>query len=731
MGAHRALIIGSDKDYCYVVKEFLESKGLIVSLILDYNYGIDKLFYENPDITILELISPHKISTNLLGKVRSSLDIQVIDDFNKPDLSRDLDKKDVFILQDTSQLNTLLAYLNTFLINNYQQAKTIVATSDSADNSHNLKSYPYPVLLSYIYRNHISCVLDIMSKVKLKVYFENGIPVFAEAGDVETALGRMLIDSGKLKDTTEYEKILDKVTEKGLLLGEVLVSMELISPHDLNNMLEKQIMEKLIRGFDLSDGEFKLSQPEDYLEKIVKYKVGFHQLLNEGIKRYIKPDLLKYVFYKGDIARKIVMDESIHLKSQNIGLGPKELRIIQDLEKNSDLEKLLKNSTAGKEEILRLLFLIYLMGILKIENGPYSNIDKVFSDIEVNSNNDAMHEVENIIDLEEEIPSDIKHTSGKETGRKINARLLDDLGKRELTTDMQLPDDSGKSNVIPFKDQHVSIEDMQSEQDEKQNDQADAQIKDSRKNSIQNKELLEKFYTLFDDVEQKTHYEILGISKDSDVNEIKSAYYDLVKKYHPDILTSIDRDISERADTVFAKITVAYQILMDENQRAQYDATFELEKLKSQAGVLYQAETEYNEGLAFLKQKQYDLAIEKFNKAKEINPENYSYSTLISWANFLKNRDDMDTINKSISAIEYDITQDPTNPESYYYLGSIYKHINELRKAEINFSKAVEHDPDFVEAKRELRVIKNRKAETKDSKNLKTEKRFWSGIFKK
>ena len=34
-----------------------------------------------------------------------------------------------------------------------------------------------------------------------------------------------------------------------------------------------------------------------------------------------KPDLLKYVFYKGDIARKIVMDESIHLKSQNIGLG--------------------------------------------------------------------------------------------------------------------------------------------------------------------------------------------------------------------------------------------------------------------------------------------------------------------------------------------------------------------------------------------------------------------------
>ena len=297
--------------------------------------------------------------------------------------------------------------------------------------------------------------------------------------------------------------------------------------------------------------------------------------------------------------------------------------------------------------------------------------------------------------------------------------------------DIQLPNNSVKSNVIPFKDQTQPKEEPETGNIDKNIKPHTADQTESRRDSNYNRELIENFHTLFSDLEKKTHYEILGVPRDSDDNEIKSAYYGLVKKYHPDILSSIDRDISEKADNVFAMITVAYQTLIDENQRAQYDATFELAKLKSQAGALYQAEIEYNEGFALLKQKQYDLAIEKFNKAREINPDNNSYSTLISWANFLKNRDDRLTITESVTAIEKAISRDPTNPENYYYLGSIYKHTNELNKAEINFSKAVEHDPDFVEAKRELRVIKNRKAEMKDSKNLKTEKRFWSGIFKK
>ncbi|MGH7891419.1 MAG: tetratricopeptide repeat protein, partial [Thermodesulfobacteriota bacterium] len=62
-------------------------------------------------------------------------------------------------------------------------------------------------------------------------------------------------------------------------------------------------------------------------------------------------------------------------------------------------------------------------------------------------------------------------------------------------------------------------------------------------------------------------------------------------------------------------------------------------------------------------------------------------------------------------------------------LGSVYKHTNELRKAEKYFEKAIELDPDFIEAKREVRLINTRKTNIKNDKKI--EKNFWSSLFKK
>jgi len=141
MGSLRALIVGSDKDYCYVIKEFLDSRGMISSLILDYNQGIDKLFYENPDITVIELISSHKVSTNLINKVRNSSEFQFMDFTRGTSIELDKDLKTVFFLEETSQLNTLLAFLNTFFIANTDQQENITDRNKVVKNE--LESFPF------------------------------------------------------------------------------------------------------------------------------------------------------------------------------------------------------------------------------------------------------------------------------------------------------------------------------------------------------------------------------------------------------------------------------------------------------------------------------------------------------------------------------------------------------------------------------------------------------------
>jgi DnaJ-class molecular chaperone len=66
----------------------------------------------------------------------------------------------------------------------------------------------------------------------------------------------------------------------------------------------------------------------------------------------------------------------------------------------------------------------------------------------------------------------------------------------------------------------------------------------------------------------KTHYEILGVSKDASEQEIKKAYRSLSLKYHP------DKNSEEDAQSRFQEISAANDIIGDPEKRKQYD--FEL-----------------------------------------------------------------------------------------------------------------------------------------------------------
>lgn len=65
--------------------------------------------------------------------------------------------------------------------------------------------------------------------------------------------------------------------------------------------------------------------------------------------------------------------------------------------------------------------------------------------------------------------------------------------------------------------------------------------------------------------DKRDYYEVLGVSKEASNDEIKKAYRKLVKKYHPDV------NKSEDAPAKFKEVQEAYEVLSDQQKRANYD----------------------------------------------------------------------------------------------------------------------------------------------------------------
>jgi curved DNA-binding protein len=66
-------------------------------------------------------------------------------------------------------------------------------------------------------------------------------------------------------------------------------------------------------------------------------------------------------------------------------------------------------------------------------------------------------------------------------------------------------------------------------------------------------------------MQYKDYYEILGVTRGADADEVKRAYRKLARKYHPDVSKE------KNAENKFKEVQEAYEVLRDTEKRAAYD----------------------------------------------------------------------------------------------------------------------------------------------------------------
>src|SRR5579859_4849707 len=66
-------------------------------------------------------------------------------------------------------------------------------------------------------------------------------------------------------------------------------------------------------------------------------------------------------------------------------------------------------------------------------------------------------------------------------------------------------------------------------------------------------------------MQYRDYYEILGVTRGADADEVKRAYRKLARKYHPDVSKE------KNAEDKFKEVQEAYEVLRDAEKRAAYD----------------------------------------------------------------------------------------------------------------------------------------------------------------
>lgn len=84
--------------------------------------------------------------------------------------------------------------------------------------------------------------------------------------------------------------------------------------------------------------------------------------------------------------------------------------------------------------------------------------------------------------------------------------------------------------------------------------------------------ILERIALMYRSLPRRDHYQLLGVPRTADTEDIKAAYANLSREIHPDRFYKMELgDKRDMLDTVFARVSEAYETLRDSSKRVAYD----------------------------------------------------------------------------------------------------------------------------------------------------------------
>lgn len=201
----------------------------------------------------------------------------------------------------------------------------------------------------------------------------------------------------------------------------------------------------------------------------------------------------------------------------------------------------------------------------------------------------------------------------------------------------------------------------------------------------------------------KDYYKILGLKPGVGPEEIKKAFFRLAKKYHPDKHRGVDGGDYE---VKFAEINDAYNVLKDQQAKAEYDRSYQSigAGKKKSAQVRYKADELYKTAQKAIKINDINSAIDLLKAAVRLEPDRAEYYSFLGLTLSEKPR----RLHEAREHCEKAVEIEPYDVQNYINLGLVYKKAGLNIRAQKQFEKVLQWDPENPTARRELGLSEER-----------------------
>jgi tetratricopeptide (TPR) repeat protein len=510
----------------------------------------------------------------------------------------------------------------------------------------NLAENAVPKLLLELYRQRYSGALTLESqRIRKKLLLLEGAPVACDSQLASETLCVQLAAEGALPQS-DLDRVQQAIARKGYDESSALLDLGILQPRELFAALKQQLRRRTISCFPWTQGSYQLDPDEVPEDPIQPFRADPIELVQEGLESTWEVDrMLAELAPRMDrfpVAARALGGAIAHLRRDQATDA-----MLMQLDGSCSLATVLAD-VVRSPTALAAAWVIDASGLVRYcERAVTGAQDE--SDLE--------------IEIEFAATSDESATAAPEK-----------LDVAAPSADAQ-PD--AASNSQPGSDPGPS---------------AGASAEAMSQSEAMRAEMLDSI-TKLDDLD---FYTILEVGRDARPSDIKKAYFKAAKRYHPDSLARLGLDdMKPEASALFSRMAEAYEVLADDEKRADYDAMLDSDGPELDVELLAQAETFFRKGEILVRMGDFRGALQFLENAVQLWPQESNYQSTLAWALYKKTPTEPE---RAKEHLEMALELTPEDAVVHFRIGVVLRALGDGAASQEALARAKQLDPSAGES---------------------------------